>query len=319
MSLLVAAMLVGGIALPHVLRLHRAPPASAAALWSASLALRAVSVILTVLYLLLFLPGTELYLALTRWCWHTVLPLLAAHLGLEGHRIGDAATLLPGVLLGVSLLSAAIGVYRGARALRRLLRRHALGEGPRESLIVGGPDVLLAAAGLRRPRVLVSAGALTQLDDEELAAGLDHEHGHIARRHRFVLLFAQLCHSVGRLIPGSHRALDELTFQLERDADRWALQRSNDPFALASVICKAATSHGVPAAAMPLAGSGVVERLDQLVTPPPPQNGVQASVLASLAIVMVTLVLTVVALVPGAAVAGVGQLRQDPPVLHCPS
>lgn len=55
---------------------------------------------------------------------------------------------------------------------------------PRESLLLADATVLVAAAGLRKPRVVVSAGALLNLDHEELAASLDDEYGHIVRRHR---------------------------------------------------------------------------------------------------------------------------------------
>jgi Zn-dependent protease with chaperone function len=319
MTLLLAGILAVGMGLPHVLRLRRAAPLAAAALWGASLALRALTAVFTVIYLVLFLPGTALFGALTHWCWHTVLPLAAAHLGLEGHRVGDAATVLPGFLVAASVVSVGVGVFRAARSVRRLIERHALGAGPGDSVIVGGPDVVMAAAGLRRPRVLVSAGALTKLDDDELNAGLDHERGHIARRHRFVQLFAQLCHAVGRFIPGSRRALTELAFHLERDADLWALRRANDPYALASAICKAAGATPRRAfGAMSLANSGVIERLDQLVGDEPlTASGPRTSVLNGLAIAMVAVVLGGVALLPATAGAGVRQLGVDAPVRHC--
>ena len=70
-----------------------------------------------------------------------------------------------------------VATVRDARAARRLVAQHAVGLGPRNSLIVGGSDVVFAVAGLVRPRIVVSAGALTSLDDDELAAGLDHEEG----------------------------------------------------------------------------------------------------------------------------------------------
>ena len=57
---------------------------------------------------------------------------------------------------------------------------------------VADGELLVAAAGLRRPRVLVSAGALLALDDDELEASLEHERGHIARRHRYVLVVSEL-------------------------------------------------------------------------------------------------------------------------------
>lgn len=145
----------------------------------------------------------------------------------------------------------AVGVVRAARTVHRLLKRHALRPGPRESVIVGGAEVLLAAAGMRRPRVLVSAGALIALDDAELSAGPDHERGHIARRHRYLLVLAQLLYALGRLVPGSRQALRELSFHLERDADRWSLARRNDRQALARVITKAATSRPLAASTTP--------------------------------------------------------------------
>jgi len=52
--------------------------------------------------------------------------------------------------------------------------------------------VLVAAAGLRKRRVVVSADALLNLDHEELAAALDDEYGHIVRRHRKVLVAASV-------------------------------------------------------------------------------------------------------------------------------
>jgi Zn-dependent protease with chaperone function len=93
-----------------------------------------------------------------------------------------------------------------ADAARQIVAAHAVGLGPRNSLIVGGSDVLFAVAGLIQPRIVVSAGALASLDDDELAAGFDHEAGHIARRHRFVMLLALGLRALGRAVPGSGRA-----------------------------------------------------------------------------------------------------------------
>jgi Zn-dependent protease with chaperone function len=314
-----AAILALGIALPRVLRLRRAAPSVAVALWLSSLALRALTGLLVVVYLILYLPSTALFQAVAHWCWHAVLPLLAAHLGLDGHRIADAATLVPALLLAASLLSVGVGVFRAARSVRRLVDRHALRAGPRDSVIVGGEDVVLAAAGLRRPQVLVSAGALISLDDDELSAGLDHERGHIARRHRYLMLLAQLCHALGRFVPGSRRAMRELSFHLERDADRWSLDRRNDRFALASVIAKAARGPSFAVVLAPLAGAGVLERVRQLVDDRPPQRRRTAIALRCLAAGMVALTLAVTALVPVSVAAGVEQLRSDATVRHCTS
>ena len=246
--------LAAAIALPHLLRLAGADPATAAALWAANLAIRALAGVFVAVYLVLSLPGTQVFGALTHWCWHTVLPLLATHLGLDGHRMGDVATLLPLVVLMLSVFWVGAGVFRVARSVRRLVKRSSLGTGPQDSLIVGGPEVMVAAAGLARPKVLVSAGALAQLDDEELAAGLDHERGHIARRHRWVLVYAELCRALAVFLPGTRAAVAQLSLHLERDADRWAVSQRNDRLALALAIVKAATGAGRPSTAFAALG-----------------------------------------------------------------
>jgi hypothetical protein len=319
MTSALVAVVALGVALPHLLELTRAAPPVAAVLWLCSLALRALTGLLVAMYLFLYLPSTALFKAIAHWCWHAVVPLAAAHLGLNGHRLADAATAVPALLLAASLLSVAIGVLRAARSVYRIVGRHALRPGPRDSLIVGGEEVMLAAAGLRRPRILVSAGALIALDDDELAAGLDHERGHIARRHRYLLLLAQLLYAMGRFVPGSHRAMRELSFHLERDADRWALECRNDRIALASVIAKAA--HGQPIAARvtlaPLAGAGVLERVRQLVDEGAPVRRRKATGLHLVGVSMVTITVALSVTLPASVAASVEQLPADATVRHC--
>ena len=314
---LVAAL---GIGFPHVVRLERTSPATAATFCAVSLTLRALLVIFGALYLAFFLPSTQLFANLTHWCRHTVLPVLTAHLGLDGHEIGDAATIVPGLLVIVSVLSVTFGVLRGARAVHRLLARDVIGRGPSDSVIVGGPEVMLAAAGLAKPRVVVTAGALLELDDEELAAGLDHERGHIARRHRYLLVFAELCRGVGRAIPGSARAMGELEFHLERDADAWALRQRHDRFALASAICKAAGT-GIPSGPLVtsrLTGGGAQERLGQLMDGRPVRrSGIRAAALNGVATMMVLATVLLAAFIPSTALAGAQQLGGGPQVRHC--
>jgi hypothetical protein len=319
MIVVVAALLSAGIVLPHVLRLERVAPLTAASIWGCSLVLRALAALFAATYVVLFLPATELFAALTHWCLHAVVPLLATHVGVSGHGLGRVAIVVPGALLAASLASAAFGVAGAARAVQGLLSRSAVARGPSDSLIIGGPGVLVAAAGLTRPRVIVSAGALTLLDDEELAAGLEHERGHIARRHRYILVGAELCRAVAWLIPGSRRAVDQLAFHLERDADRWALRRRHDRLALASAICKATTRTAASPAFAPLGGSGVAERLDQLTGVAEPVVGRRAVAVNVLAAALVALTLGLALTVPATVRAGVHSLQQVERIQHCPT
>ena len=310
------AAVVAAITVPHVLRLANAAPVTAAALWAVALGLRAVSGVFVAIYLIFYVPGTELFTALTHWCWHTILPLATTHLGLNGHRVGDALAVLPSVLLAVSVVSIAVGVFRTARSVSSLVRRSALGAGPGDSVIIGGPAVVLAAAGISRPRVVVSAGALLALDDDELAAGLDHERGHIARHHRYILLYGELCRAFARFLPGTGAAVRELAFHLERDADAWALAHRNDRFALASAICKAAVSqHSVPALAS-LGGGHVRARVDQIVDGAVPITGWRARVLNLTAVLGAVLLLGLAAAVPATLAAGPAAAAM-PTATHC--
>jgi hypothetical protein len=252
LAALVAAAL-GGIVLPHVLRLERADPASAAVLWAAALGLRALVVVGTLAGALVLLHPGHLLRALAEWpC--------APHHQVAGHALAAAG----GLALAISVLWAVWRIVQATVAVRRLVRT-ALGRGPEDSVIVGGDDVVLAVAGLARPRLLVSAGALARLDDAELAAAIAHERAHIRRRHRFVLLFAELCRVLGRPLPGTAHAIRELRFHIERDADRFAVRGRADRLALASAICKAATGAITRPGMASLGGDGTAARVRELL------------------------------------------------------
>lgn len=311
------AILVVGIVLPHVLRLERAAPSAAAVLWSVSLAMRAQLVIFVVLYLAVLMPSTLLFVRLTHWCVHAAVPVLATQLPVDGAQVGIAAVILPGLAATASLLTVGFGVVRCARAIRHALARDSLGPGPSGSVIVAGRGVLLAAAGLARPRVIVSAGALLELEDDELAAGLDHERGHIARRHRYLFVLAELCRGAGLPVPGRRQAMRELAFHLERDADRWALHRSHSPFALAGAICKATGDWGEPSwAVASIRGGSAAKRLDELVQDPARPVLDRGHLVEALAVVMVGAALLVAALVPSSAAADAQDHSAPQPAHH---
>jgi Zn-dependent protease with chaperone function len=320
MTVALAAVVAAGIALPHLLRLQRVAPVTATVLWLTSLSLRALTGLVGVALLLFLLPRTAVFESLTHWCLHAVLPGLADRLNVEGHHVGDLALFVPGLVLALSLLFVCVRTAHNARAARLLVDRHELGRGPHDSVIIGGPEVAFAVAGLAHPRIVVSAGALATLDDAELAAALDHERGHIARHHRFVMLTATALSALAWWIPGTRRAAREIAFHLERDADRWALDRRNDRLALASVICKAATTAqqtGSPAMAS-LGRTGVCERLSQLLEEQPRRpSHPRAAALNALAAVMVAFTLLLAAALPTAAVAAARADAHEAHHEHC--
>ncbi len=313
-ALAIAAL--AALALPHVVDLRRTSPMIAVCLWSVALGLRAVAALSLVLFLVLLVPATRAFDVVTGWCWHTVVPLLTTHIGLEGHLLGGAIATLPAVLLAVSASSVALGLIRAGRRVRRLVSRAAIGSGPEGAIIVGGDSVVMAVAGFARPQLVVSAGALIHLDDAELAAGLAHERGHIVHSHRWILVYAELCRGLARFMPGTNAAKRHLAFHLERDADAWAVRR-HDPLALAGAICKAAVSCAAPAPAYALlAGtSDVTGRLDELLDRPAASSRVRTVALATFATFGATaLLLTVVTVSSAVAgLSGVGVLALP----HC--
>ena len=298
------------ILLPHIVGLHRVTPAVAALVWLCALSLRALVAVGGALFVFVYMPQTGVYAAVADWCLHEVLPLIAAHLGLSGHPLVHAAIVVPGLALAASVLWLLFGLTRAWLLVRAQLRR-ALGEGPHGSTIIEDDGIVLAVTGVGRSRILISRAALGAMDSDELEASLSHELGHIHRRHRPLLLLSLVLVALGRMLPGTRTAERELRFSFERDADDYAVRRTRDPLALASAICKAASSR-TPTGTTALAGSGrVALRLDYLegqARRADPRLDRGARVLAA---ALVTLTLGLSATLPAWALA----VPQEAPVL----
>ncbi len=301
---LAALALVAAIAAPHFAGLHRVTPRTAASVWMLALLARGLVSVGAAAFFLVYLPRTGLYAAVADWCWNAVLPIVSDGLGLSGHPLTHAAMLLPALALAYSLVWLAFGLARGWLALRRLLGG-AFEDGPLGSTVVPDPRVLVAATGLGRPRIVVSARALEVLDERELAASLAHERGHLELWHRPLLLLSMVLGALGRAVPGTRAAQREFAFSLERDADDYAVTATRDPLALAGAICKAATFRSRALAA--LCGRGrTTLRVEQLLareaSARPPARPHSAVALTA---VLGVLVLILVAVLPAWTVAAV--------------
>ncbi len=293
MLLAAGVVVLFAIVLPHIVRLEGTPPGFAAAIWLSVLLLRALVALAAAVAVEMFIPVTGLAAPLESW-------RVGGSSALSGHDAADLVLATPAMALAASLCWAMLALWRAARRVQTLLRTSIVGPGPGESLVIADGAMLVAAAGLRRPKVLISAGALVAFDDEELLASLDHERGHIALRHRYLLVAGELARAVARFLPGTRSAARELLFSLERDADRYALERRHDPAALASAICKVAQGAAAPPA-LALGGGVVVRRARLLLEAgtPPAHLG-----LIALAPVMVALVIASAIALPFAAHAG---------------
>jgi hypothetical protein len=242
MSAAVIAVLLSAtaaIALPHRLPLHRASPTTSAALLVVALLVRALVTVALAVVALQRLSDVAIVRATLDWCWHDVLPDLPTALGFAEHPVTHAAVAAPLGLLAGSVAWLAIRELRAWGQLRRHLAGP-IGKGPAGTTIVTDDRLLLGVTRFGRRRILVSRKALDELDERELVAGITHELGHLRRRHRSVLAAAALLTALARPLPGTRASERALRFQLERDADDFAVRELHDPLSLASAICKAA-------------------------------------------------------------------------------
>jgi Zn-dependent protease with chaperone function len=299
---LVASGLTAAIVAPHTLPLERVTPIWAAAVWLATLALRAAVAVAGAAFLSVHLPRTGAYDALAQWCIHELLPLLDSEPAVSEHPVPHAASLLPGAAVAGSLVWLAFGLVRSWVALGRTLRQR-VGEGPAGSTVVRHQQLLVAITGVGRGRIVVSDAALRAMDAEELGASLAHEIGHLKRRHRPMLLAASVFAALARILPGTGAAARELQFELERDADEYAVAHTRDPLALASAICKAASAQARGLVA--LAGRGHARLRVGYLTHGAPPTGRPLEVTArALSGALVALALIVTASVPLVVFAG---------------
>jgi Zn-dependent protease with chaperone function len=249
-ELLLAFLLVAAMATPHLLPLQRVAPSSAAAVWFLALCLRAFTAAATAFYLLFYFPHTDRFAGLSDLCFDRVVPLVSVRVHVSGMPFVSAAAAIPALVLTASLLSTVWVQLRSRLDARRMVKRLAIGDGPMGSTVLASDGFLMAVTRSGPPRLLVSGAALSELDNEELTAGLQHELGHLRRSHRPVLFVASLLRALARWQPGTASAYRELCFSLERDADEYALDQTRNPLALASAICKAAAGQ----ASAPLMG-----------------------------------------------------------------
>jgi hypothetical protein len=311
-----AAALVVAMAAPHIVPLQRVAPRLAAAVWINALLLRAVVAVGGATFVFVYLPQSALFEEVARWCWHEVVPLLAMHLGLSGEPLAHAAHTLPTLALAASLMLLIVGLVRAWVGLRRQLR-DALGTGPGGSTVIPDDKVVVALTGLGRPRIVLSAAALSAMDAEELRASVAHERGHLRRRHRPLLLAASLLSALARPLPWTRAATRELAFHLERDADEFAVRETRDPLSLASAICKAAQSQAPVLTG--LAGSGrLTSRLDILVDGGPARSAAAERTAAAVATMLAAVTLAIAVTIPGWVAASPATAAAPAADVTCP-
>ncbi|GIF70502.1 M56 family metallopeptidase [Asanoa siamensis] len=136
------------------------------------------------------------------------------------------------------------------------------------ALVLDHPSATAYCVPGLRPRVVISAGALSLLPRAELAAVLSHEQAHAKERHDLVLLpFTALV----RALPGVTwvvRALAAVALLVEMRADDRARRQHTDEL-LAAALARFATapSRATPAGMLAAADHDIVARVRRLRAP----------------------------------------------------
>lgn len=191
---------------------------------------------------------------LTGWCRHLY----------GSHRTVPAWA---GVTAAVTLVTMGSAAARTQRRRRRAVRGPRLQTGELEVLPIDQP---LAFAVPSRPGyIVVSAGMLALLDDEERQVLLAHERAHLRRGHHRYLGVAD---AAAAALPLLRPVAARVRFGTERWADEDAAHEVGDRMLVACAIARAALAEtgSDHEPAMALANLGVAARVEALLGGPRP-------------------------------------------------
>ncbi len=159
-------------------------------------------------------------------------------------------------------------------------------------LVEHSEPVAYCVAG-RHPTVILSTGALQELDPAQLAAVLAHERAHLTGRHHRLLALARIGSLVLPFLPLMRDADEQVARLVEMHADD-AAARANDPRSLATALVVLAAGAS-PAPALAAAATDSVQRIRRLLRPAEPLGTARRRMLrataASLALTPVLLAL----------------------------
>ncbi|HEY2961453.1 MAG TPA: M56 family metallopeptidase [Pyrinomonadaceae bacterium] len=163
--------------------------------------------------------------------------MIPSYLIYEPHKTEEFVSWKLGALAGLSAVGVALAIWRGVRswlATRSLLREWLASSTPLHLDAIDVPTFvfrhsfpLIAVVGALRPRLFIADHVLGSLSQEELAAAIAHEYGHLAAHDNFKRSAMRISRAALLLIP-SGRSLDRAWSDAsESAADEHAAQRSS--------------------------------------------------------------------------------------------
>ncbi|MEU6037867.1 M48 family metalloprotease [Actinomadura sp. NPDC047616] len=177
--------------------------------------------------------------------------------------------------LALTALSVAVAARLAVRWTAEV--RHA--QRTARQVVESGVPMALAVPG-RDGGVLVSRGLLRTLDSVELRVVFEHEAAHLRHRHHRYLAAGALAAGT---VPVLRRLNARLRFALERWADEDAAEAVADRTLVAHTIARVALARAEaessPSSLPAFTDSGVVQRVQALLSAPPSKNTVTGPVL----------------------------------------
>lgn len=163
--------------------------------------------------------------------------IIPSYLAYEPHTTDETVSLKLGALATLSAIGVALAILRGLRtwlATRSLLKNWLAASTPIELESINVPTFVLqhsfpiiAVVGAIRPRLFIASHVLESLTEEELAAAIAHEYGHLAAGDNFKRSVMRVSRAALLLIPCG-RSLDRAWSEAsESAADEHAAQQSS--------------------------------------------------------------------------------------------
>lgn len=221
--------------------------------------------------------------AFWRWC----LQAAGGGSGTAGW-VAAAVVMLAGLGVAIRLVMTTVRLVRGglawrAQHVRMLTLAGRVAPELGATVVEHARPYAYMVAGHGR-RLVVTTGALEQLNHDEVTAVLAHERAHATGRHDLLLEGVRLLHEAFPRLKLFAAARDQLGRLVEMRADDVARTR-HAPINLARALVVMATggadhAPGVPAA-VGATGGDAVERLHRLLTPPAPLSRARRAVFAA--------------------------------------
>jgi Zn-dependent protease with chaperone function len=163
--------------------------------------------------------------------------MIPSYLAYEPHTTDESVSWKLGTLATLSAIGVGLAIWRGTRTwlATRTLLKHWLATSTRIELetinvptyVLDHSFPIIAVVGALRPRLFIANHVLESLSEEELAAAIAHEYGHLAARDNFKRSVMRVSRAALLLIPCG-RSLDRAWSEAsESAADEYAAQQSS--------------------------------------------------------------------------------------------